>query len=308
MAKLPVLAAPPRRVIVGGLLVSLAPFSHAKPSLASSDDSLWRAQVGPASDASPGATTSPSFASLTEAISSAAKDAFPAGRAAVITLGKGMWRERVVVPSGAKLTIEASEPGSATVTWETKQPYESVMVVEQGARLELRGVRIRHASKSVANNYAVFLQAGDLTLVDCDVSSSTGAGISAEGGMLRLIGGIVHDCARQGLTLFGPLMGGEPLIAEVRGTLLRDNGNDPGDFDAIRGPFDGVIARNGVEAIFQDVVVEGSGSYGIAVFEDARIEFRGGALRKNRKGESNTRYGGELVFPPAVAAEGGASR
>lgn len=225
----------------------------------------------------------------------------PTNREVTIIVLPGNYLERITLMPNSCVVLQAQSPGTAVVTWETNRPYESVLSAGSGARVLAQGLTFRHASKSVANNYVVFSQGAELTLIDCDVSSSTGAGVAAEGGSLLLRGGVIHDCARQGLVLLGPLLGGGPLVAKACNITVRKNGNYLGDGDAIRGPFDGVIARSGVEAQFRGVTVEDSGGVGIAVFEDSRIEVAGGALRGNRKGSSSLRNGGELVFADSIS-------
>ena len=50
-----------------------------------------------------------------------------------------------------------------TVVWETQKPYESVLQSSAPGAV-VRGLRLRHSSPSVANNYAVFMQGGSLRL------------------------------------------------------------------------------------------------------------------------------------------------
>lgn len=44
--------------------------------------------------------------------------------------------------------------------WETSEPYQSVVQVTTSDAVTIRGLVVRHYSKSVANNYAVFVQVG----------------------------------------------------------------------------------------------------------------------------------------------------
>ena len=50
-----------------------------------------------------------------------------------------------------------------TIVWETKKPYESVLESSASGVL-VRGLRLRHSSPSVANNYGVFMRSGSLRL------------------------------------------------------------------------------------------------------------------------------------------------
>ncbi|CAK0863528.1 unnamed protein product [Prorocentrum cordatum] len=105
----------------------------------------------------------------------------------------------------------------------------------------------------------------------------------------------VHDCARQGAVLFGPLIGDEPLVAKASCCVFSANGQYMGDNDAIRGPFDGILARSNVEAELASCLVEDSGSAGIAALEDSTVVLVGSTLRGNRRGASSAKGGGQLV-------------
>ena len=61
---------------------------------------------------------------------------------------------QLLLPRGLMLVLEAQ--GSATLTWETERPYESAITVPAGARAVVKGLKVRHKGKSVANNYAIY--------------------------------------------------------------------------------------------------------------------------------------------------------
>jgi len=252
----------------------------------------WKAEVGDGA----------SFGSIGAALSAAPLDA----AAISIMLRPGTFRERLQISNaGTPVTIEAVPRGQATLTWETDRPYEAALELAPGAKALVRGLNIRHAGKSVANNYAIYSNAAQLELEECDVTSSTGAGVAAEGGSLVLRSGAVHDCARQGLILFGPMLGGDPLRVKACGTKFLANGRYLGDNDAIRGPFDGILARNGVEAELTGVSVDGSGAVGVAAFEDAQVLLVGSSLERNSKGATRSNNGGEIVLRTAGTAAPG---
>jgi hypothetical protein len=50
-----------------------------------------------------------------------------------------------------------------TVIWETRAPYEAVLE-SSAPSATVRGLRLRHASPSVANNYAVYVHGGSFRL------------------------------------------------------------------------------------------------------------------------------------------------
>jgi len=58
----------------------------------------------------------------------------------------------------------AAQGAAVTLLWETAAPYEAVLEAAAGGGVTLRGLRLRHASPSVANNAAVFCRGGTLTL------------------------------------------------------------------------------------------------------------------------------------------------
>lgn len=64
---------------------------------------------------------------------------------------------QLLLPRGLMLILEANE---ATLSWETDRPYESVLTVPAGATAIVKGLKIRHRGKSVANNYAIYCSGG----------------------------------------------------------------------------------------------------------------------------------------------------
>ncbi len=95
------------------------------------------------------------------------------------------------------------------VVWETSKPYEHTLECKntQGA-VTVRGLTLRHYSKSVAQNYCVLAQAGSsLVLESCDVSSRSGCGVGVEGATLQLLESTVHDCERHGVAAYGGFEG-----------------------------------------------------------------------------------------------------
>lgn len=75
-----------------------------------------------------------------------------------------------------------------TLEWRTDDPYQSVIEVSgPNVSVTLRRLNIKHYSKSVANNYAVYLHdEATLILEDCEVESASGSGLGVEGGNLVL--------------------------------------------------------------------------------------------------------------------------
>ena len=59
-----------------------------------------------------------------------------------------------------------TQGADVTVIWETRAPYEAVLD-SSAPSATVRGLRLRHASPSVANNYAVYMRGGSLRLEVC---------------------------------------------------------------------------------------------------------------------------------------------
>lgn len=72
------------------------------------------------------------------------------------------------------------------ISWVVDDPYQSVIVVEGGAEVFVRDLGIVHASPSVANDFAVHVRGGSLTMERCSSMSLSGAGVCVEGGFLAL--------------------------------------------------------------------------------------------------------------------------
>ena len=140
---------------------------------------------------SPDGSSTKAYASIADAITAAVDAAAALGKVdvACVRVAPGTYAERVVVQpfaaSCGALVIESMDGKSESVTLEhfTSTPYEATLEAAPGCTgLAVHNLTIRHGSKSVANNYAVFAQGGSsLTLSGCDVKSETGSGVAGEG-------------------------------------------------------------------------------------------------------------------------------
>ncbi|KAG2491216.1 hypothetical protein HYH03_010426 [Edaphochlamys debaryana] len=177
-------------------------------------------------------------ASVAEAV-----EACPEG--AVVLVGPGRYRERLVLTR--PVTIRAwPKYAPVELVWETPQPYQSTLQLEAQGEVLLEGLTVRHSSKSVANNYAVYITAGTPRLVDCDVSSASGAGVGVEGASPQLLGCRIHDCARQGMAIFGPAALDDPLDRSTDpGFLYGSTGGVVQGCDIYGNALDGVLVRSG---------------------------------------------------------------
>lgn len=145
---------------------------------------------------------------------------------------------------------------TTTLRVDTKQPYVRVLEARgDGVSLRVEGVRLAHASKSVASNYAALASAGAaLELAACEVASSTGAGVAADGAASVLLTrcALVGN-ARQGLAAFGGSrdtsvsVGGGPALVRLDGCRVAGNGGD------------GVLVRDGAAVVLSgECVIEGN--------------------------------------------------
>ena len=64
------------------------------------------------------------------------------------------------LPCLSHVTVAAAavQGAKVVVTWETSSPYQPVLHCTSGCHAAIRGITMRHASPSVADNYAVHLQ------------------------------------------------------------------------------------------------------------------------------------------------------
>ena len=160
--------------------------------------------------------------------------AAPPEGGAVIILGAGEWRlEGTLDIRTPNLTLRGAGRDATTLVLDTDEHYvPAIAIATSGTRVE--GLRIRHRSPSVANNYAVYLRnASDATLSGLSISSETGTGLAIEGGRgaIRISDCDIHDNKNNGIGLFGDLDGGEDgdvgrLEIVVEGTAVDRNGKE----------------------------------------------------------------------------------
>ena len=108
-------------------------------------------------------------------------------------------------------------------------------------------------------------------LLDCDVSSATGDGVGIEGGAPTLQRCAVHACARQGVAVFGDLLGEEGCAASISDCTLSDNGAC------------GLLVRDGARPTVQRCTVSGNGEWGLRLL-DAGGRYEDNDFVANRAG------------------------
>jgi hypothetical protein len=97
------------------------------------------------------------------------------------------------------------------------------------------------------------------------VSSDTGGGVAGEGADVAAVACAVHDCASNGVAVYGDLLG------EVGAGLVVG-------CDVARCGKDGVLIRGGAVGVVEDCRVSEVGGFGVAFFEGAG---EGSAARRN---------------------------
>ncbi len=208
------------------------------------------------------------FQSISKAATVAARAA-PSG-GGVVRVGTGVYRERLVLEK--PVTIEAELGADVEVRHETSSPYESVADVSVPG-VTLRGLRLRHASKSVAQNYAVLVREGArLALERCDVASATGTGLGVEGGLVLARDCVLSGSKGYGVAVLGDLLGSSPGDSVLVGCTVERNGAG------------GVLARGGARIALERNRVEGNGGFGLELVGCLPGAVRGNRIRGNAGG------------------------
>ncbi|KAI3436204.1 hypothetical protein D9Q98_002258 [Chlorella vulgaris] len=226
-----------------------------RPALAEADASvLTAATVGPGKQ----------FATISAALANTASGSR-------IEVYGGRYVERLII---TQPVLIAAAPGEVVeVSWHTDKPYQPAIECSgvQGAGAVLvRGLRVRHSSKSVANNYAVRLESCAAVLEDCDISSSSGDGVGIEGGCPQLVNCSMHHNDRHGVAIFGDLLG-EGCTAALHQCTLSDN------------RLSGLLVRDGATPAVTNCAMSGNGEWGMQL-QDAGGTYTGNEIAANSKG------------------------
>ena len=204
------------------------------------------------------------YASISEAVAHTAPQAH-------ITIRPGTYAEAVRLTR--PVTLEAVAPGTVTVAVRTDTPYQHCLTVggaEASAGVAtVRNVAFEHYSKSVAENYAVFVREGPLQLVleGCDVRSTSGTGVGVEGGRAELRRCQVGGCKTHGVAVLG-----EGAFVRLEASGVARNGQN------------GVLVRDrsGLECVDCDVTANGRA--GLALVDCRRADVARTKLQGNKSG------------------------
>lgn len=163
---------------------------------------------------------------------------------------------------------------TTTLAWSTNDHYESVINITSPG-VVVSGLNIQHSSPSIADNFAVKIEAGGIQLLNCTVSSKTGTGIgietldssSSSGNPVVVKECIIKDCNLNGVGVFG-----EGTGAEIVGCTIASNKGD------------GVLVGDGAVPMIEGCTIIGNKRYGLR-FRDCGGEVKeGNVVERNGMG------------------------
>ena len=95
-------------------------------------------------------------------------------------------------------------------------------------------------------------QGGQLSLEFCDVTSSTGTGVSSEGGNLSVTDTSIHDCAANGMALYADIegIGSNARVEKCQISSSKLNG---------------ILIREGSHLSLQNCKIDGNSGFGLAI-------------------------------------------
>jgi len=197
----------------------------------------------------------------------------------VIQVEAGRYRDRLVVTRPNTIITAHPTGASVTIEWETKEPYQSVVDCTAKS-VTLSGLTLKHASKSVANNYGVYIHDGsDLVMERCEVTSTTGTGIGIEGAAPTIRDCRISGCARHGVAVFGGL--GDSW--EDAGGAGSTSGGVIEGCDVGGNAGDGVLVRAGAAPRVSRCAIHDNRGHGISL-QDASGEYVNNAVKGNAGG------------------------
>jgi len=193
------------------------------------------------------------FRTISEALGVVEKDG-------LIEIREGRYEERLVIrKDGVKL--RGIGGGVVEVVWKTSLPYESVLEIDGGVKnVVASNIKFSHASKSVANNFAVFVKENASLRLEnsCAITSETGTGISTEGGEIDLDDVKIERCKNHGVSVFANQMNeNKSGKVKMRNVKIFNCGGD------------GVLLRGSIGVDIKDVEIENCAGFAINAFDEA---------------------------------------
>ena len=220
------------------------------------------------------------FETISKALDASAKEG-----GATIEIKSGTYKERIIMNKNNVRLFGLSD--DVFVEWRTSTPYESVLeVTSENASVE--NVKFTHASKSVANNFGVFVkEGGSLKLRNVSVTSETGSGVATEGGSIDAENVMIDKCKNHGVSAFGN-QSEDPKSGQVhlKNVAISNCGGD------------GILLRGGVQIDSLDVKIDNCTGFGVDAFENVQGTMKACKISKCRKGNvggDNDNYDGNGV-------------
>jgi pectin methylesterase-like acyl-CoA thioesterase len=220
------------------------------------------------------------FETISKALDASAKEG-----GATIEIKSGTYKERILMNKNNVRLVGLSD--DVFVEWRTSTPYESVLeVTSENASVE--NVKFTHASKSVANNFGVFVkEGGSLKLRNVSVTSETGSGVATEGGSVDAENVMIDKCKNHGVSAFGN-QSEVPKSGQVhlKNVAISNCGGD------------GILLRGGVQIDSLDVKIDNCSGFGVDAFENVQGTMKACKISKCKKGNvggDNDNYDGNGV-------------
>ena len=152
------------------------------------------------------------------------------------------------------------------MSWTSDKPYEAALTIdlsgaEAAGDVIISGLKVRHFSPSIAQNYGVFVPApttpaaskSRVELRGCDVTSSSGSGVGVEGGDVTLTSSRIGACKNHGVLYLGRSSSGL-----IRDCLIENN------------KLNGLLLRDGASPVVEASRFVGNGQFGAALI-DCRV-------------------------------------
>lgn len=194
---------------------------------------------------------------------------------AKIIVRPGTYRERLTISRAVSLQ---ADPG-AIVDWRSDKPYEATLTIDlaggEAGTCLVSGLTLRHYSKSIAQNYCLFVPApsgaasrSKIEIRGCDISSESGSGVGIEGGDVTLSSSRIAGCKNHGVLFLGTTARGA-----MRGCVLEKN------------QLNGLLLRDGASPLIASNKFVSNGQFGAALIDcNGRLDVLDNEFKGNSKG------------------------
>lgn len=174
------------------------------------------------------------------------------------------------IPSSSSSSSVVPSAEQATSSSTPAAPAPAALLSGTPVVVEVSGLLFKHSSKSVANNYALYVQGGSLILKDSDITSSSGVGVAVEGGNLQMLRCAVHDCQQHGVAIYGDLEGRPGRVLLEQCSISSNKA-------------DGVLVRQGARPILKECTIILNKGYGMQL-QDCTAVLKDNLMQANGRG------------------------